>query len=89
MVASCWDPPAGSRRIKGLRSLAAPGAEVGAYLRLDRGWPADETTDRRLQEYLMSGMTELHLYHVGLLGHQGIAAMSRVIQTTRDLGALA
>jgi hypothetical protein len=87
VVASCWDPPAGSRRIKDLRTLAAPGTEVGAYLRLDRGWPADETTDRRLQEYLMSGMTELHLYHLGLLGHQGIATMRRVIKTTRALGA--
>jgi hypothetical protein len=87
VVASCWDPPAGSRRIKDLRDLAAPGTEVGAYLRLDRDWPADETTDRRLQEYLMSGMTELHLYHLGLLGHQGMATMRRVIETTRELGA--
>ncbi len=61
VVASCWDPPAGSRRIKDLRALAAPGTDVGAYLRLDRGWPADETTDRRLQDYLTSGMSELHL----------------------------
>jgi hypothetical protein len=89
VVASCWDPPAGSRRIKDLRTLAGPGTEVGAYLRLDRGWPGDETTDRRLQEYLLSGMTELHLYHLGLLGHQGIATMRRVIETTSELGARA
>jgi hypothetical protein len=89
VVASCWDPPAGSRRIRDLRSLAAPGTEVGAYLRLDRGWPADATTDRRLQEYLTSGMTELHLYHLGLLGHQGLATMRRVIETTRALAARA
>jgi hypothetical protein len=86
VVASCWDPPAGSRRIKDLRTLAAPGTDVGACLRLDRGWPADQMTDRRLQEYLMSGMTELHLYHLGLLGHQGIETMRRVIDTTRGLG---
>ena len=89
VVASCWDPPAGSRRIKDLRTLAAPGTEVGAYLRLDRGWPSDETTDGRLQEYLLSGMTELHLYHLGLLGHRGIATMGRVIETARKLGARA
>jgi hypothetical protein len=87
VVASCWDPAAGSRRIKDLRALAAPGTEVGAYLRLDRGWPADETTDRRLQDYLTSGMSELHLYHLGLLGHQGLATMRRVIDTTRELAA--
>ena len=74
---------------KGRRTVhvqARPGA-VGAYLRLDWGWPEDETTGRRLQEYLMSGMTELHLYHLGLLGHQGMATMRRVIETTRELGA--
>jgi hypothetical protein len=89
VVASCWDPPAGGRRIKDLRALAAPGTEVGAYLRLDRGWPPDETTERRLQEYLLSGMTELHLYHLGLLGHQGLATMRRVIETTSELAARA
>jgi hypothetical protein len=89
VVASCWEPPAGGRRIKDLRALAAPGTEVGAYLRLDRGWPADETTGRRLQEYLTAGMTELHLYHLGLLGHQGLATMGRVIETTSELGARA
>jgi hypothetical protein len=87
VVASCWDPPAGSRRIKDLHALAAPGTEVGAYLRLDFGWPGDETTDRRLQDYLTSGMSELHLYHLGLLGHQGLATMRRVIDTTRALAA--
>jgi hypothetical protein len=87
VVASCWDPPAGSRRIKDLHALAAPGTEVGAYLRLDCGWPGDETTDRRLQDYLTSGMSELHLYHLGLLGHQGLATMRRVIDTTRALAA--
>jgi hypothetical protein len=87
VVASCWDPPAGGERIKELRTLATAGTEVGAYLRLDRGWPPDKTTDRRLHQYLMSGMTELHLYHLGLLGHQGMATMRRVIETTRELGA--
>jgi hypothetical protein len=89
VVASCWDAPAASGRIKDLRALVAPGTDVGAYLRLDRGWPADETTDRRLQDYLAAGMSELHLYHLGLLGHQGIATMRRVIDTTRKLAGQA
>jgi hypothetical protein len=84
-VASCWDPGAGSQRISGLRALGGPDIDVGAYLRLDRGWPAGELTDRRLQEYLTSGMSELHLYHLGLLGQQGLAAMRYVIDRTRAL----
>ena len=87
VVASCWDPPQGSRGIKDLRALAGQGTEVGAYLRLDRGWSTDETTARRLQQYLVSGMAELHLYHLGLLGHQGLETMRHVIETTRELGA--
>jgi hypothetical protein len=88
VVASCWDPPAGSRRIKDLRALAAPGAEVGADLRLDRGWPPDETTERRLQEYLLSGMTELHL-PPRPARPSGLATMRRVIETTSELAARA
>src|SRR5215218_3803204 len=49
VVATCWDPAAGGRRISGLRALAGLGTDVGAYLLLDRGWAAGELTDRRLQ----------------------------------------
>jgi hypothetical protein len=87
VVASCWDPATGNHRIRGLRALAAPGTDVGAYLRLDRGWTVGEMTDRRLQEYLTSGMSELHLYHLGLLGQEGQAAMRYAIDTTRALAS--
>jgi hypothetical protein len=87
VVASCWDPEAGGHRIGGLRALVAPGTDVGAYLRLDRGWPAGDATDRRLQEYLASGMDELHLYHLGLLDAHGLATMRHVVETTRRLAA--
>jgi hypothetical protein len=80
---------AGCQRISGLRALAGPGTDVGAYLRLDRGWPAGERTDRRLQEYLTSGMSELHLYHLGLLGQQGLATLRAVIDKTRALASRA
>lgn len=59
VVASCWDPAAGIDSIRNLRAMADPGSEVGAYLRLDRRWPAGEMTDRRLQQYLTAGMGEL------------------------------
>jgi hypothetical protein len=87
VVASCWDPAAGGQCISGLRALAGPGTDVGAYLRLDRGWPAGELTDRRLQEYLASGMSELHLYHLGLLGQQGLATLRAVIDKTKALAS--
>jgi hypothetical protein len=85
VVASCWDATTGGRRIADLRTLAPSGTEVGGYLRLDRGWTRDETVDRRLREYLASGMTELHLYHLGLLGRQGLATLRGVIDKSRQL----
>jgi hypothetical protein len=87
VVASCWDPEAGGHRISDLRALVAPGTDVGAYLRLDRGWSAGDATDQRLREYLASGMGELHLYHLGLLDAQGLATMRHVVATTRRLAA--
>jgi hypothetical protein len=36
---------------------------------------------------MAAGMTELHLYHLALLGQQGLAAMRHVIDTTRTLAA--
>jgi hypothetical protein len=86
VVASCWDAAAGRDRIGGLRALAPAGVEVGAYLRLDRDWDAGETTDRRLQEYLSAGMSELHCYHLGLLGREGLQTLRGVIDRGRQLG---
>jgi hypothetical protein len=84
VVASCWDVTAGGGRIRGLRALA-PDVEVGAYLRLDRDWEGGEATDRRLADYLEAGMSELHLYHLGLLGRPGLAAMRAVVARARRL----
>ena len=86
VVASCWDLM-GGRRIRDLRALAPTDTEIGAYLRLDRGWKDGETTDQRLEEYVTAGMTELHLYHLGLLSRQGLETMRSVIERTRQLTA--
>jgi hypothetical protein len=85
VVANCWEPAAGARRIGELHSLSTRGTAVGAYLRLDRGWAAGETTQQRLEEYLTAGLTELHLYHLGLLGRQGLEDLRGVVDTTRQL----
>ena len=87
VVASCWDVATGSRRIGDLRALAPSAVRIGAYLRLDRDWGAGGTSDERLRQYLSAGMSELHLYHLGLLGRQGLAAMRTVIETTQQLTA--
>ena len=87
VVASCWDTNRGGSRVEGLRALAPAGTEIGAYLRLDRDWEPGVATDRRLQEYLSSGMSELHLYHLGLLGRHGLEVLGNVIARTRQASA--
>lgn len=85
VVANCWDPPAGAGRIGELSAMAHAGAGVGAYLRLDRDWEAGAETDRLLSDYLGAGMTELHLYHLGLLAAPGLERMREVAVAARRL----
>jgi hypothetical protein len=85
VVASCWDVAAGATRMRRLRELVPPDVEVGAYLRFDRDWSEGEVRGNRLREYLEAGMRELHLYHLGLLGRQGLQTLQRVVDTTRQL----
>ena len=87
VVANCWQPDAGARQIAELNSLTTKGTAVGAYLRLDRDWGAGEIAQQRLQEYLAAGLTELHLYHLGLLGRQGLEDLRGVVDATRRLAA--
>jgi hypothetical protein len=85
VVASCWDLAAGVGRIRSLRELVPADVEVGAYLRLDRDWSEGGTTGTRLREYLDAGMHELHLYHLGLLGREGLQTLHHVVARTREL----
>ena len=87
IVASCWDTNRGRSRIEGLRAAAPAKTEIGAYVRLDRDWEPGAATDRRLQGYLSSGMSELHLYHLGLLGRHGLEVLGNVIARTRQASA--
>jgi hypothetical protein len=59
-----------------------PSHRKGRLPSLDRDWAAGETTDE--WQYLSAGMTELRLYHLGLLGRQGLATMRSVIERTRQ-----
>ena len=87
VVANCWQPAEGAAQIAAVSALGNPTTAIGAYLRLDRDWAAGETTQQRLQEYLDAGLSELHLYHLGLLGRQGLEDLRGVADATRRLAA--
>jgi hypothetical protein len=71
--------------IRGLRELVPADVGVGAYLRLDRDWREGGATRTRLREYIDAGMREVHLYHLGLLGREGLRTLGRVVDSTREL----
>jgi len=88
VIASCWDVAGGAGRIRGLRELVPADVAVGAYLRLDRDWREGGATRTRLRKYIDAGMREVHLYHLGLLGREGLRTMGRVVDSTRELARL-
>jgi hypothetical protein len=78
VVANCWNPATSEREVSSLNEVVDGASNVGAYVRLDRGWSDEEEVSQRLSRYRDVGMTEAHLYHLGLLTTSGIAAARRV-----------
>jgi hypothetical protein len=79
VVANCWDGESGEWELQGLAALVGNRRRIGAYLRLDRGWDDDATIDNTVSRYVNSGMDELHLYHLGLVGQAGLDAGRRLV----------
>jgi hypothetical protein len=78
VVANCWNPSASEHELASLHDLVEGASNVGAYLRLDHGWSDEEEVRHRLSRYRDAGMTEMHLYHLGLLSSPGIDSARRV-----------
>ncbi len=76
VVANAWDTTTADGEIAALEAAPDRRCEVGAYLRLDRrSEPADATIDR----YRAAGVTQWHLYHLGLLDRRSLDTARRVV----------
>ena len=64
VVASGWSDAKRTELIDAARQLRETGL-LGAYLRLDRGWPGGSVA-QALRDLRDAGVGELHLYHSGL-----------------------
>jgi len=84
-VARCWDALSGEEELRALNALVNGANNVGAYLRMDRGWSDESTLTKRIHRYVETGMNELHLYHLGLLSRQGLEATRQVIDVVRQI----
>jgi hypothetical protein len=83
VVANCWSPSSADVELRALSDVVSDQVNVGAYLRLDRGWSNEALVSATLRRYLDYGVSELHLYHVGMLSHTGLGAARGVIDEWR------
>lgn len=79
VVANCWKASTGENEITSLRGLVEETCGVGAYLRLDQNWSNQDEVTEHIERYFRAGMTELHLYHLGLVSSTGIDAAKRIV----------
>jgi hypothetical protein len=71
VVANCWSRSTADTELRSLRDAVSAQIEVGAYLRLDRGWSNEPLVTATLRRYAEYGVSELHLYHLGMLSRVG------------------
>jgi len=87
VVANCWDLDNALHELGTLSQLLRGRCAIGAYLRLDRGWDDATTAEATLGRYARAGMTELHLYHLGLVSQPGLDLARRLARAGRSLAA--
>jgi hypothetical protein len=68
------DPESAERELGELGALTT---NLGAYLRLDNDW---SHLDSDLARYASHGVSELHLYHLGLMSQSSAATASRIVK---------
>jgi hypothetical protein len=84
LVGSCWQAATAEAELRELAGLSdlAGGAAVGGYVRpdVDPGTPAAELAVR----YRAAGMTEVHLYHLGLASTAGLRRLAHYREAMRQ-----
>ena len=83
-MSNAWDPASAEDELRALASVVEGRAEVGAYLRLDRDWSGGGN-DATLLRYVRAGLTELHLYHLGLFTKESSRAARNVVECFREI----
>ena len=84
VVANAWESASAEDELRAMASVVDGRAKVGAYLRLDRDWSGDGN-DETLRRYVRAGVTELHLYHLGLLTRVSARAAASVVESFREI----
>ena len=83
VVANYWHPSSAEQELGDMRDLIEGQCDLGAYLRMDRGWNEVSTIDQTLDRYRGIGLDEVHLYNLGLLARTGVADLARVVDLAK------
>ncbi len=84
VVSNAWTPDSAEDDLRALADVVDGRAQIGAYVRFDRDWNADGN-DERLHRYVGAGVTELHVYHLGLLTKESSVTAKSVIERFREV----
>ncbi|GGV47766.1 hypothetical protein GCM10010495_76830 [Kitasatospora herbaricolor] len=85
VVANCWPGvQTGESAIRQLAAIAGTGTAVGGYVRPETVRPVDGGSLRELaKRYVDAGLTELHLYHLGLVPQEGLDVLRDLVAEVR------
>jgi hypothetical protein len=76
VVANCWNAHTAEGELAGVGQLLSDRTRLGAYVRADLvARPPDELIER----YVRLGMSELHLYHVGLFNRASLSTARELV----------
>jgi len=84
VVANAWEPSLVAEELRSLASVVNERAHVGAYLRFDREW-SREGNEEMIRRFVRAGVTELHLYHLGLLTKESTRALASLVEIYREI----
>jgi hypothetical protein len=84
VVANAWDRSTAEDELRAMTNVVDGRANLGAYLRLDRDWNVGDT-DATLRRYVSAGVSELHLYHLGLLTKESTRTAASVVEKFRTI----
>jgi hypothetical protein len=77
VVANCWTAETAERELEGIGRLLEGHAELGAFVRADR---VTGSTGEFVERFRTLGMSELHLYHLGLFNRESLEVARELIR---------
>jgi hypothetical protein len=85
-VANCWNPATAEGELEGLARRLDGLANLGAYVRPDR---VADPPGAVIERYRRLGVSELHLYHLGLFNRSSLAVAEALVAACHRSGGAA